>query len=671
MNVSRREFLRLGAWGAAGGALAGCSRGGAPAASGAEGAAPAAPTRAQAPGRPTETVVFERTVGPQHYQEAPMLAERVQRGELPPVDERLPQTPLVLEPYREIGEYGGDLRTTFRVPPALGPSGAVQPGTWRSALSAGLLQELRHLYMENLLAFAPDLTLRPNIAESWEYSDDGTEITFHLRVGLRWSDGALFTTRDILSASPRSSRVVAPDDHTITYRRDSPEPDALVYWALFFNAQPDHYLRPQGADPSGVPTSTPSQREGQAGLFDEKASPFTNSDLPVLTAWHLEREIDSHTIALVRNPYYWQVDPAGNQLPYVDHLVYAGYDDPATVRMRLRNGEVDYQATDLGLADVPWLREGATDGGYYVALSPSTRHLTLHLNLATPDERLHPFFNDVLVRRAFMLAIDRDSLNRLYFDGLCKPRQFSPVEGASDYYERLSNTHVEYDPDRANALLDEAGYDARDGSGYRLHPDGSRVFLDVVGSTMPGTAEDECILRIVEWLADVGVEAEYRRMEWLAMGGPMRHNEILAAWMPDYHCPVLRWRAYNALEGFGINQQPWASGYGYYRYVGDAGDKVEPPEGHWIWHLWEAIDGCREEPDEARRAERFREVLDIYVEQVPVIGVLGQVPQPVAVSDGLRNVREGLPYDPQVRGVHLWEPQQPSWERPEDHVYVT
>lgn len=153
MRATRREFLRLSAAAMVGSVLAACTgkRGGM--------APPEVPTVMPTAALGTTQVVSQR------YQEAPMLAEMVARGELPPVEERLPSKPLVLEPNASLGQYGGGLRVAvYRglgcpEPPQEVPGGRSRVSGFRMSTELGLL--LEDLLATCLLAFGQDLTVRP------------------------------------------------------------------------------------------------------------------------------------------------------------------------------------------------------------------------------------------------------------------------------------------------------------------------------------------------------------------------------------------------------------------------------------------------------------------------------------------------------------------------------
>ena len=129
------------------------------------------------------TIVTDESAYPTEFNEAPMLAEMVEAGDLPPVEERLPAASdlLVIEPVHEIGQYGGMWRRGF-LGPADGQNGHRVAGGDRFVFWDS----------ENF----PEVV--PNLAKSWEIIDGGKEIIINLRDGVKWSDGEPFTSADVM-----------------------------------------------------------------------------------------------------------------------------------------------------------------------------------------------------------------------------------------------------------------------------------------------------------------------------------------------------------------------------------------------------------------------------------------------------------------------------------------
>src|SRR5690606_27520561 len=112
--------------------------------------------------------------------EAPSLAEQVSAGNLPPLEERLPKNPMVLQPLEEIGQYGGRIRRGLNSPQ--------DSNNFLPLVRASLLEwSLDNQYQ-----------VVPGLAESWEVNADATVYTFRLREGIRWSDGQPLTTDDYM-----------------------------------------------------------------------------------------------------------------------------------------------------------------------------------------------------------------------------------------------------------------------------------------------------------------------------------------------------------------------------------------------------------------------------------------------------------------------------------------
>jgi peptide/nickel transport system substrate-binding protein len=262
--------------------------------------------------------------------------------ELPPLAERLPDEPLVVAPYDEIGRYGG----VFDV-----LSNATEAGT-SDFLS------VRHV---NLVRYSDDLqTVVPNVAKDWTWNDDFTQLTFFLRKGHRWSDGAPFTAEDVkywydnLALNPdvmskpkdyvlvagKRMEVVVLDPQTVQFNLPAPKPGLIAHFATSFaqGFQPKHFLGKW--DPKLNPDAdSMAQAAGFENGLAVIAAYYGNSDWtdtpsPLLASpdkvANLPADVvptlESHiTIAdstegrhLVANPYFFMVDTAGNQLPYIN-----------------------------------------------------------------------------------------------------------------------------------------------------------------------------------------------------------------------------------------------------------------------------------------------------------------------------------------------------------------
>lgn len=275
----------------------------------------------------------------QEYSEAPQLAEQVSAGDLPAVAERLPVAPLVV-PAAEIGRYGG---------------------TWRTVLlGASDANHIRRtIGYEGLLRFTPDWQeVIPNVAESYEANEESTEFTFHLREGMKWSDGQPFTADDImfwyediimneeLTPAPPSwfttgdedtpGTVEKIDDTTVVFRFQEPNGMFVLEMAGGNGnipvSYPRHYMEqfhlkynPDGIDAliqeAGVNTWIDLILV-RGNAADYTVEHWQDPERPMLNAWVPQNAYVGTRLTAVRNPYYWKVDEAGNQLPYIDSVIY-------------------------------------------------------------------------------------------------------------------------------------------------------------------------------------------------------------------------------------------------------------------------------------------------------------------------------------------------------------
>lgn len=666
-GVSRREFLRVSALAGAGVVSVACGAAGQPAPAAQE-AAPAAPAAA-APAAPAAAAPAAST---SQYSEAPMLAELVQAGQLPPVDERLPVNPMVMPVAESIGTYGGTFRRGFRgVSDRWGPT--------------------KHI--DRLLAwYDQNLNIQPRILESWEVNSDGSEWTFHLREGMKWSDGAPLTSADALwwwehiitdlevtpsgpsgvwATGPEKTpmTVEAVDDYTFKFSFANPSP-LLVYSLLRQSRDilaPGHYLAQfhNGLtdDQAGL-----EAKVKEAGLnawteyFDDRRYWYNNPEVPMLGGWRATNGLSSELFLMERNPYFFAVDAEGQQLPYVDTISHRFFEAGDVFDLRIINGEVDFQARHVNLASFTLYKENEEQGDYKVFVGKSAGHPNICLNLTTPNERLREFFNNRDVRIALSVAVDRDAINELVFDGLFTPRQYSPLSVSPQAYPKQADAYIAYDVDQANALLDGAGYAEKNSDGIRVWPGTSEPISFIVeGIDGPGTQQEDYVNQIVKYYAAVGVSAAYKYSERSLYTAHYESNEIEAAtWSGDrtvvpLAAPII-WTCEQP-------DRPWAAAWALWKTTnGTNPTGQEPPAGHWVWTIWDLWDQIKAEADPAAQTALFHQILDIWAEELPMIGYLGEGPALVIVKNGIRNYLPGMPVDDPTGDEHLLNTETYYWE---------
>ncbi len=664
-TLTRREFLRVSTVAAAATLTAACAVPAEPT------PAPEAPTTAPAaPEAPTTAPAAPET----RFQEAPMLAELVQAGELPSVDERLPSNPMVCPVMEMTGKFGGTIRRGFKgVSDRWGPT---------------------KMQNEGLTWYNDDLTVRVNLLESYEANEDASMWTCHMREGLKWSDGTPLTTADVQwywdyrvtneditptipsDWSTGTPRILAEldvtDDFTFSLTYADPKP----LWPFDVTRDrpfvPGHYMQqyhPDFVDQAELDAAAQEAgMETWSDMFTDREYWYNDPMRPTVGPWVSMNELSSELFLMERNPYFWQVDADGKQLPYVDKVNHRLFETPDVFNLWIVNGEIDFQARHVGIGNYTLFKESEESGEYQVFLGVSAGHLCIQLNQTTKDARLRELFQDRNVRLAVSHAVNRDEINELVFDGLAKPRQYSPLEQSPQYYPALSDAHLEYDPDTANQLLDEAGYAERDADGFRLFKDGSgdTISFTMEGTAPPGDPDEDAAQVIVRYLADVGLKMAYRYAERSLYEEHYSANEIEAAWWGGDRT-VLPIVAPWIFTGTMIDR-PWGVAWGLYHDSPDDPNAEEPPEGHWIWDIWDNWDKMLVEPDDAKREEIFRNILDIWVEELPQVGILGQIPSPIIVKNGMRNYLPGYPIDDTTEDEHLLNTQTYFWEDPEMHM---
>ena len=585
------------------------------------------------------------------YQEAPMLAAMVKAGQLPPVDERLPSNPKVVEPYDSIGQYGGTLRMI----------------DVNNNMSIGLRVRHTGLFRYNQTASQSETDL----AASHTWSNNNSTLTIELRDGLRWSDGEPFTTADLMfkweheilneEVHPRGidpfwtiggKRAVweAVDDTTLSITWGAPNPVAMDRFgrthfsgdnALFL---PAHYVKQFHADfnDDAAALATELGFETWVNLFnDRRAQGYNQSAVTVGRPYldmHTPEVVESTRVLLVRNPYYHHVDTAGNQLPYIDRFEVAHVGDKQLYDLKVSAGEVDFAAYYTGAPSLPTYKAGEEQGNYttYIAQSLRPAELILFLNLNIEDPVLHDLFNNKDFRVGLSVALNRDQMNEIVFFGMGDAHPATPLNSMEFFDQAWYNDNLAFDVERANQLLDGSGLTQKDSDGFRVRPDnGKRLSLVIEIGVLEGPKEALCELVSNDW-RQVGIEGACKVMDGALMSERIDSNlTAVSAWhmgrstllgrgTPDQY----------AFERCAANS--WGRQWCYW-FVSGGESGIEPPdEIKALNERWQAFKGAATGTPEA--VELGKAYFAYFANELPMIPTIGLAPHPVVIHNRLKNV---------------------------------
>lgn len=450
--------------------------------------------------------------------------------DLPPLSNRIPQEPLVVVPYDTIGKHGGTLDVL---------SNATEAGT-SDFLS------VRHV---NFVRFSDDLqTIVPNIAKGWKWNDDFTALTFYLRKGHKWSDGAPFTSADVkfyhdnlmldanifekpkdyITVGGETMTVATPNETTVVFKLPSPKPGLLAHFATSYaqGFQPLHFLGKFHPDVN-PDADKYAQSFGFENGYDAIKAYYGNSDWtdtpsPLLSRPEIAGKLpqpvlptlESHIYIadttegrhLVANPYFHQIDPTGQQLPYISEQDEVYKNDNEVRLLAIVNGDVDYKAQSLQLASAPALLDGQQGGNYTVDLRPEITLGVFSFNVTHEDPAKRAVFNDVRFREAMSIAINRQELNEVGFFGQGTPQQYVGFSPKPEFIsDKWLNYKTDFDAAAANALLDQVGMKDTDGDGFRELPNGEKLVIAMSFSTQ-GIA-GQTVELVAQYWADVGIQS--------------------------------------------------------------------------------------------------------------------------------------------------------------------
>jgi peptide/nickel transport system substrate-binding protein len=624
------------------------------------------------------SLVLDPAKWPTKFGEAPMLAELVKAGKLPPVEKRIPEEPMVVKPLQSVGKYGGTWRRGFTGP------GDAENGN-------------RIVSTDKILFWDYTGTkIMPCLAKDWKVSDDGRVIAITLRKGHKWSDGQPFTADDFvfwyeevylnkeLEATPHPSfmvngkpgRLYKRDDLTIVF--EFPEPNYLFVDILAGSTamgggqatqqafgrtmgayMPAHYIKqflPKYSSRDEV------DKKAKAAGFDGWLSYIKNrwdwrlnTELPTLGPWKTVSPINTPTWTLERNPHYYGVDTAGNQLPYIDRIVLTLAENLEVLNLRAIAGQYDLQERHTGLGKVPVFLENRSKGNYDVRLDPSLNgsDAALQVNHAYEgDPEVAKWLHNRDFRRALSLGIERDQLNETFWLGVGTPGSVAPAESMpyspGPEWRKKWSTH---DPKQANGFLDKLGLSKKDAEGYRLRTDGKgrlRIeLLTVAGAFIPYAQVAEMIKE--QW-KKIGIQADVKEVERSLFFTRIRSNEHQIAIFLNDGSEVLYLYPRHALP---VDPAETLLGHpisDWFASGGSLGKAPKDPQLLKALELFRTAAGKKTE----ERYKIAQEIWKIIVDEQFSIGTVGQSP----AAKGVRIVSKRLGNVParQVNAQHARTP---------------
>jgi peptide/nickel transport system substrate-binding protein len=478
--------------------------------------------------------------------------------------------------------------------------------------------------------------IEPDLAEKWDIQDGGKTIVFHLRHDVKWSDGAPFTSRDVLFTMkviydpnvPNSETFAltvdgkpitaeAPDDYTVVMH--VPRPFAPLLYSIGFPVLPQHVL-------------TGALSKGQFNRTWGIDTP--PADLISLGAYQMVRYVPGQQIAFTRYPDYWMREPNGNPLPRLRGQVFLITPDSNAQYLRFMAGMTDVysprpeevfslkgKAAQLGITVQS---VGVDTGSQFFAFNRNPRHY-IHKGVVNPKYR---WFTDINFMRAIAHAVDKKGMISLCFRGLAIPA-VSDISPENKIFHNPNLKDYDYDLDLAARILDEAGYKKRNGVLY--DPQNNRVVFDLTTPTGEESIRGEMCVILKQDLEHLGIKVNYRPLEFISLVKRLDSSF-------DWDCVLI---------GFTGGIEP-NNGANFLRSSGNLHlwNPAQPkPATPWEAEIDQLLDEGTRVMDPKARAPYYWRIQQILHDQLPIIETVRSI-RYVAYRNSLEN------YDPTVWGIY-------------------
>lgn len=347
--------------------------------------------------------------------------------------------------------------------------------------------------------------LEPDLAESWQVSRDGRKITFHLRKGLFFSDGTPFSSKDVAYTM---QLLMDPQTHSATadsFRSGEGKVDV------------------QTPSPEVAVITFPAPVVGLASLFDQVAILSAKSpkkEMSVLGPYYVSEYKPGAYVLLRRNPNYWKRDAEGHALPYIETVRLDIQRNRDIELMRFRRGELqlinrlDAEQYEQLLKESPGDARNAGTG-----LDSEEMWFNQVASSSLPEYK-KTWFQTTVFRRAVSMAINREDLARVVFDGYATPA-YGPVSPSNQFWFNKSLAAPKHDPQAALQLLSHAGFRFDGGT---LKDRGGHAVEFTVITNSGNTARERMAAMIQQDLSQIGISMKVVTLDFPSLIERITHT---------------------------------------------------------------------------------------------------------------------------------------------------
>ncbi len=577
------------------------------------------------------------------YSEAPMLTALVDAGTLPPVGERLPAEPIVFASgamVDGVGEYGGVFRHVI--------GGRPEGWNWMAGQHQGW-GGINMAMQECLVRQGPRWQVRaeeqsgplPNLARSWSFNDDNTELTINLMEGVRWSDGDPFDVEDVrfwyednVQDESVASRMPAGsfgdnatleviDDYTFKFVFTSPQSETIVENLAYIQGcpGPSHVLKDQHPTYNGDAT------------YDSYTQSLPNDVTPpvVLGAWVPVVHRPDEIVIMRRNPYYFKVDESGQQLPYYNemHFRLSTWGDRTAQAVA---GSGDFSNMEDPGNYVEALRQSQSDDSPVAAnFGPRVLAWRMVLNMdaagaeGEDEAAMRTLFRETDFRLALSHALDRDAIGQALARGPFAYPYISGFATGSPYYDAASSDYQPFDQAGAMALLDGLDVIDTDGNGLRNMPGGGADLIIPVTVDNGANASTKQLEAMASQLEEIGVRLQMRGVDQTTADTVFTGGQFTAFFSRD-----------NIILPTRESCRSWPSGPSC-PHFNAGGERLD-----FEVEVADMLTAFQSTGDAAEQAKLARDMQRLVTENAYTIGTV-QIPAALLVNKRIKNAHPGVP----------------------------